>query len=208
MTTAAHFIVGTACNNGCRGCLWTKRLGLLPAVGIPPPAEVQGRSVRLAGREPTLRTDLAELVSALRAAGAEGVEIETNARVFVYARYLQALRDAGLTRIAVKLFGADEAVWDSHTRVPGSYEQTLRAIERIQRLAPRIELVAVLVPRREPGAGLRELVDFARGLNFRRARVELRLAKLDLTALPALAAEIRALRRQPATGLRVDVATN
>lgn len=203
----AHFSVGTACNNGCRGCLWTKRLALVPVVRIPPPIDVRGQGVRLAGREPTLRTDLAEIVGGLRAAGADGVEIETNARMFAYARYVQTLRDAGLTRIAVKLFGADQAVWDSYTRVPGSYEQTIRAIDRIQRLAPRIDLVAVLVPRREPGAGLRELVDLARRLKFSRARVELRLAKLDLTALPALAAEIRALRVQPPNGLRVDINT-
>ncbi len=67
--------------------------------------------------------------------------------------------------------------------------------------------MAVIVPRREAGARLRELVDLARGLNFRRARVELRLAKLDLTTLPLLAAEIRELRREPPNGLRVDFAT-
>lgn len=207
MTTAAHFIVGTTCNNGCRGCLWTRRLDLLPLVSIPPPVDVKGRGVRLAGREPTLRKDLAEVVGALRAAGATGIEIETNGRMFAYPRYLSSLRDAGVTRLAIKLFGCNEDVWDAHTRAPGSYKQTLRAIDVIQRLTPRIDLVAVIVPRREAGAGLRELVDFARGLKFRRARVELRLAKLDLTRLPLLDAEIRALRRQPPNGLRVDVAT-
>jgi molybdenum cofactor biosynthesis enzyme MoaA len=207
VTTAAHFIVGTACNNGCRGCLWTRRLDLLPVARIPPPIEVRGRTVRLAGREPTLRNDLAEVVGALRAAGTTGVEIETNGRMFGYPRYLHLLRDAGVTRLVVKLFGCNEEVWDAHTRVPGSYKQTRRAIDVIQRLTPRIDLVAVIVPRREAGAGLRELVDVARELNFRRARVELRLAKLDLTTLPLLAAEIRALRQQPPNGLRVDVAT-
>ena len=207
MTTAAHFIVGSSCNNGCRGCLWTRRLGLLPVARVPPPAEVRGRSVRLAGREPTLRKDLAEVVGALRTAGATGIEIETNGRMLGYPRYLQSLRDAGVTRIVVKLFGCNEAVWDAHTRVPGSYEQTLRAIDLIQRRTPQIDLVAVIVPRREAGAGLRELVDFASSLKFRRARIELRLAKLDLTTLPSVAADVRALRRQPPNGLRLDVLT-
>ncbi len=207
MTTAAHFIVGTSCNNGCRGCLWTRRLDLLPVAGMPPPVEVRGRGVRLAGREPTLRADLAEVVGALRAAGATGIEIETNGRMFAYPRYLKSLRDAGVTRLAVKLFGCNEDVWDAHTRLPGSYRQTLRGIDVIQRLTPRIDLVAVIVPRREAGAGLRELVDFARGLKFQRARVELRLAKLDLTTLPVLAADVHALRSQPPNGMRVDVAT-
>jgi molybdenum cofactor biosynthesis enzyme MoaA len=207
VTTAAHFIVGTGCNKGCRGCLWTRRLDGLPVASVPPPVEVAGRSVRLAGREPTLRSDLAEVVAALRSAGTTGTEIETNGRMFGYPRYLQSLRDAGVTRLAVKLFGCNEGVWDAHTRAPGSFKQTLRAIDVIQRLTPRIDLVAVIVPRRDAGAGLREMVDFARELNFKRARLELRLAKLDLTTLPSLAAEISALRQHPPNGLRLDVGT-
>jgi len=207
VTSAAHFIVGTTCNNGCRGCLWTRRLDLLSVARIPPPVEVRGRGVRLAGREPTMRKDLAEVVAALRAAGSTGTEIETNGRMFGYPRYLRSLRDAGLTRLAVKLFGCNEAVWDAHTRVPGSYEQTRRAVDVIQRLTPEIDLVAVIVPRREAGASLRELVDLARELKFRRVRIELRLAKLDLTALRSLAAEVRALRQHPPNGLRVDAGT-
>ena len=66
----------------------------------------------------------------------------------------------------------------------------------------------MLVPRREQGAGLHELVEFARQLRFTQVRVELRLAKLDLAALPAVAADVRALRRQPPAGMRVDVATS
>jgi hypothetical protein len=57
---------------------------------------------------------------------------------------------------------------------------------------------------RVPAAGsLREPVRFSRQLGFERARVELPLAKLDLTALQPLASEVRALREHP----RVDVAT-
>ncbi len=205
--SALHFIVGDACNNGCRGCLWTRRLDLSPAAQIPPPSDVRGRGVRLAGREPTLRTDLADLVRALRAAGASGVEVETNGRILGQVVYVRSLVDAGVTRLAIKLFGREPAVWDAHTRVPGSCGQTLRGITVMRRVAPRVDLVAVLVPRREPGAGLRDLVDYAHELGFQQARVELRLAKLDLTALPPLAAEVRALRQRPPTGMRVSVAT-
>jgi molybdenum cofactor biosynthesis enzyme MoaA len=169
--------------------------------------EVRGRNIRLAGREPTLRPDLIEIVRALRQAGASGVEIETNARILGYPEKVRALRDAGVTRLVVKLFAHDEATWDAHTRVPGSFKQTLRGIVAIRRVAPRIELIAVLVPRREPGAGLRELVDFARSLGFAHARVELRLAKLDLAALPQLADDVRKLRENPPAGLRLDIAT-
>jgi molybdenum cofactor biosynthesis enzyme MoaA len=204
--SGAHFIVGEACNNGCRGCLWTRRLDFIEPVRLPVREDLNGRGVRLAGREPTLRQDLPEIVGALRAAGASGVEIETNGRMLAYPRYVRTLRDAGVTRLAIKLFANDAAVWDAHTRVGGSYEQTLRGIDVSRRIAPRIRLAAVLVPRRDPGAGVHDLVECARRLGFEQARVELRLAKLDLTALRPLVADVRALRERPPVGMRVDVA--
>lgn len=205
--SALHFVVERTCNNGCRGCLWTRAFDILPAVTMPPSESVSGRGVRLAGREPTMRADLRDVVSGLIGAGATGVEIETNGRMLGYASYVRALRDAGVTRLVVKLFGADEASWEAHTRVPGSYAQTLRGIETTRRVAPRIDLVALVVPRRGAGASVRELVDCARELGFRNVRVELRVAKLDLTGLPALAAEVRNLREHPPAGMRIDVST-
>jgi molybdenum cofactor biosynthesis enzyme MoaA len=202
---STHFVVGDACNNGCRGCLWSRRLDFQSPVRIPLPEDVRDRGVRLAGREPTLRADLLDVVRALTVAGAASVEVETNGRMLAYPSYVRALREAGVTRLAIKLFAREEAVWDAHTRAPGSYTQTLRGILVTQRVAPEVELIAVLVPRREPGAGLRELIDFARQLRFAQARVELRVAKLDLATLPALAADVRALRQHPPVGLHVDV---
>ena len=204
--SGTHFIVGEACNNGCRGCLWTRRIDFIEPVRLPIREDLSGRGVRLAGREPTLRADLTDVVCALRAAGASGVEVETNGRMLAYARYVLALRDAGVTRLAIKLFANDAATWDAHTRVSGSYEQTLRGIEVARRVAPRIQLAAVLVPRRGPDAGVQELVECARRLGFEQARVELRLAKLDLAALRPLVADVRALRERPPVGMRLDVA--
>jgi len=201
-------MAGSECNNGCRGCLWTRRLERLRGIRVPPPEDVRGRGVRLAGREPTLRADLADVVAGLREAGAAGIELETNGRMLGYPSYVRTLRDAGVTRLVIKLFGSEEATWDAHTRVPGSYTQALRGIAVTRRVAPRVELVALLVPRRQAGAGLRELVDFAHELGFARARVELRLAKLDLTALPLLAADVRALCERPPVGMQVDVTTS
>ncbi len=205
--SALHFVVERGCNNGCRGCLWTRAFDILPGVGVSAPETVRGRGIRLAGREPTLRADLREVVSGLIAAGATGVEIETNGRMLGYPKYVAALRDAGVTRLVIKLFGRDAASWEAHTRVPGSFAQTVRGIEITRRVAPRIDLVALAVPRRVPGAGVHDLVACARELGFRRVRVELRVAKLDLTALPALATEVRQLRDHPPAGMQIDVST-
>jgi molybdenum cofactor biosynthesis enzyme MoaA len=205
--SAVHLVVGRTCNNGCRGCLWTRILEHRQPATLPLVEDVRGHRVRLAGREPTMREDLAALVAALGPAGATGIEIETNGRMLGYARYVRALRDAGVTRLVIKLFGRDEASWDAHTRVPGSFAQTMRGIETVRRVAPRIDLVALVVPRREAGAGLSDLVTFAHEHGFTRAHVELRLAKLDLAALPQLEKDVHALRSSPPAGMQVDVAT-
>jgi molybdenum cofactor biosynthesis enzyme MoaA len=187
--------------------LWTRRLEFLPLIGLPLAEDVRGRGVRLAGREPMMRRDLVDVVRAVRTAGATGVEIETNGRGLAFAGSVKQLRDAGVTRVAIKLFAREQAAWDAHTRVPGSYAQTLRGIDVTRQVAPQIDLVAVLVPRREASAGLRDLVELARQLRFEQARVELRLAKLDLTALSDLAADVRAVREHPPAGMRIEVTT-
>ncbi|MEK6608851.1 MAG: radical SAM protein [Myxococcota bacterium] len=200
----ADLTVGGGCNNGCKGCLWTRRLTSAPRASVPVPESVAGRFVRLAGREPTVRADLVQLVQALRAGGATGVEIETNGRMLAYSKYVRAIHRAGLDRAAIKLFGVDATSWEAHTRVPGSFAQTLEAIATVRREAPQITLVAVLVARREPGARLDELLTFALSLGFAHVRVDLRLAKLDLAALPALLSLARELRRAPPKGVSLD----
>lgn len=193
--------VGTVCNNGCRGCLWTRRLAFARHVDDNQPH--QG-SIRLAGREPTARPDLCDVIRSLHVRGATHVEVETNGRLLTYPRVVQQLREAGLGRLSIKLFANAAPVWDAHTRVPESFAQTMHGIEVVRREAPAVELCAILVPRRERGASLSELVEFAARLGFRAARVEMRLVKLDLTRLPELAAETRALRHSPPAGIQLE----
>lgn len=205
--SALHYFVERTCNNGCRGCLWPRMFDSRQVIGTPSAEDIDGRGVRLAGREPTLRADLPQVVTALIAAGAPSVEIETNGRMLSYPSYVRALREAGVTRFVIKLFGCDQSSWEAHTRAPGSFLQTLRGIEVARRMAPKIDLVALVVPRRDPSTGMRQLVQFARERGFRRIRVELRLAKLDLTALPTLADDIRQLRSQLPADTQLNVST-
>ena len=44
--SAVHFAVGNACNNGCLGCIWTRRLDVLTAVRKEPePAALDWNTV-------------------------------------------------------------------------------------------------------------------------------------------------------------------
>ncbi len=195
--------VGPSCNNGCRACIWTRRLDDGAAGATHGDASAPEASVRLAGREPTVRADLLPLVRRLRERGADRIEIETNGRMLAYDGFARALAEAGVSAVAVKLFADDAAAWDAHTRVPGSFEQTMRGLAVLRHAAPQIERIAVLIPRRQPGAAIDALLRLARESGFARARVELRLAKLDLLALPELPDRVRALRSGVGT-LKMD----
>ena len=171
--------VGPMCNNGCDPCLWSRRLEFRPKASLPADAAVHGKVIQLAGREPTLMTDLPALIRGLREAGAVRVEIDTNGRRLAYPAYVRALDAAGLDSVTVKLFGVDAAGWDARTREPGSFAQTLEGMANLHHLAPGITLTGLIVPGREPGSRLHELVEFAGSIGLTRLRVVIRLARQD-----------------------------
>jgi hypothetical protein len=185
--------VGSACNNGCDPCVWTRRLDFRPQAALPVQAPVAGKVVQLAGREPTMVGDLPALVRALREAGAVRVDMDTNGRRLLYPAYVRSLDSAGLDAVTVKLFGVDAASWDAHTREPGSFAQTLEAMATLHHFAPGITLTGMIMPGREPGSRLGELVDFARSIGLSRLRVVVRLAKQDLLTLDAFDATMTSL---------------
>jgi hypothetical protein len=194
--------VGGGCNNGCVACVWTRRLDFSEPITLPLAADVAGKRVVLAGREPTLRADLPELMAALKAAGAAAIELETNGRRLTTPRYIRSLMDAGLSEITVKLFATTPEAWDRHTEATGSFFETLRALALVTLAAPSVALRALVVPGVEPGTRLGELLAFASDLGIPSVRVALRLAKLDLLGLERLAAEVQSTPRN------VDVRVN
>lgn len=142
-----------ACNNGCTPCLG-RPLG-------EPGAEVAGRHVVIRHREATLRTDLPAHIRALKERGAASVALVTNGRLFLYPQVVHGLARAGLDRAIVKLFGADAAAHDAHTRAEGSFAQALDGLAAA-RAAGRFEVVvafAAAVPRDVRAALARQLTD-------------------------------------------------
>ncbi|UJR84367.1 radical SAM protein [Sandaracinus amylolyticus] len=116
------------------------------------------REVVLSGGEPTLRRDLASLITAARSAGAERVALETNATVIDAARAIE-LREAGLERVLVNLAG-DGAWVDAITRDPGGFEATLRGIDALLAAGVRVDVQAPVI--RSTAARLPELPAFVR----------------------------------------------
>jgi AdoMet-dependent heme synthase len=94
------------------------------AFGNPAPLLV------LTGGDPMWRKDLAPLVAYGRGLGLS-VALTPSGTAMPTRQRLQALKDAGLSRIAVSLDGPDAATHDAFRRVRGSFDYTRRLIDLI-----------------------------------------------------------------------------
>jgi MoaA/NifB/PqqE/SkfB family radical SAM enzyme len=123
-----------ACNNACVFCAQGELRATKPLSDAEVAAAVEqaaaslhrGETVALVGGEPTLDERLPSFVSALDAAGAARVLVQTNGRRLAYRSYARRLREAS-PRLAldVSLAGSTEAMHDYHTGTPGSFKQTV-----------------------------------------------------------------------------------
>lgn len=84
--------------------------------------------VAFTGGEPTLHDELPGWIRQARREGADRIVLQTNARRLAYRAYAATLARAGAHALDVSLHGPSAEVHDHHTRVPGSFEQTLAGI--------------------------------------------------------------------------------
>lgn len=105
------------------------------------------REIVLTGGEPTLRSDIADLVRQARGEdGAIRVVLETNAAVIDAAR-ARALAAAGLDTARVQLTAADAADADAISRDPGGFAAALSGIRALAAAGVRIEVTTPVVRR-------------------------------------------------------------
>jgi radical SAM protein len=103
------------------------------AFGDPPPILV------LTGGDPLRRPDIVELVAHGARRGLS-VSLTPSGTGAVTEARLEALRDAGLSRLAVSLDGATAATHDAFRQVVGSHHHTLRIVERARRLGIPLQI--------------------------------------------------------------------
>ena len=102
------------------------------------------REIVLTGGEPTLRSDIADLVRRCGAAGAR-VVLETNAAV-IDAERARALAAAGLHTARVQLVAWGEEA-DAITRDPGGFAAALRGIHALAAAGVTVEITTPVVRR-------------------------------------------------------------
>jgi MoaA/NifB/PqqE/SkfB family radical SAM enzyme len=92
----------------------------------------------LAGGEPTLHRELCPIVRLL-GANCGDVTLFTNGLRLEDPAFARAVVLAGVTRFEIALFGASAERHDAVTRLPGSFERTLRALRVLIALRESVE---------------------------------------------------------------------
>ena len=129
-------ILGYRCNSGCRFCSIddAERGAELGAPEIARELDLarsHADRLRFGGGEPTLRPELGSLVAHARRAGYREIAIQSNGYLLSYRQRVDKLMAAGVTRFDLSVRGATALTQDTLTRVPGSFELLLRAIEQL-----------------------------------------------------------------------------
>jgi len=122
------------CNNDCAHCYnarerdypeldtahWKLILDKLWELGVP--------HIVFTGGEPTLRSDLPELIHHAETNG-QITGLNTNARRLSDEKYLQQLIEAGLDHVQITVESCDEQIHDRMVHAKGAFKQTVRGLK-------------------------------------------------------------------------------
>ena len=114
-------------------------------------------NLQLSGGEPTLRSDLPEIIALARSLGFSFIQLNTNGVLLQDAKYLRRLKSAGLDCVFLQFDGVTKAVYE---RIRGAaiVGEKKRAIE----LCSAAELGVVLVPTLVPGVNVGQIGEIIR----------------------------------------------
>ncbi|MBL7148115.1 MAG: radical SAM protein [Nanoarchaeota archaeon] len=137
-------ITGYTCNNNCRFCYDSEKREH-PDLSTSQIKETiknaRERScdyIDFLGGEFTIRKDAVELIKYAKKLGYKTISITTNGRVFSYMNILKEYVDAGINSIIYSIHGHNAELHDFQTRVPGSFNQIVKAIDNTKKLGIKI----------------------------------------------------------------------
>ena len=143
--------VGYACTNRCVFCAQGEQrsrelhpLSSQVLAELQRLAETGSRSVAFVGGEPTLHSELPNWIGQARTAGFDQIVVQTNGRRLAYSAYARELAALGVTGVEISMAGPRADIHDYHTRVPGSFRQTMRGILSARSAGLRVSSVLVI----------------------------------------------------------------
>ena len=106
------------------------------------------RMLALGGGEPLLRPDIFELVAYARKLGLE-ISIATNGTLLT-CEMAREFKKMGVANIAVGLNASDKSVHEQITRVPGSFEKSMRAAEATVEVGMNLQINTTVMKENRP----------------------------------------------------------
>lgn len=134
-------ILGYNCNNSCLFCLNSNKRNLIEKTtteeAIRELAAVRKKGftyVELIGGEPTIRSDIFQLISFARKLEFKTIMMVTNGRLFSYKDFSKKIIEAGLTDLIFSIHGYNSRLHDSLTQAKGSFNQIMKGIKNVRAL--------------------------------------------------------------------------
>jgi len=107
--------------------------------------EMNARGFAFSGGEPTLRRDLAELVSYAKSLGISHIEVQSNGRMYSYKQFCQKMVDSGVNNFVISLHSCREKVHDQIMGVKGTFKQAVEGIKNLNSLGFGVKINVVLL---------------------------------------------------------------
>jgi cyclic pyranopterin phosphate synthase len=167
-------ILGYRCNSACSFCAIEEELRATNSTAAEVADRIraalvhQPRAIRFGGGEPTLWTELPNLVALARDLGLREISVQTNGYLLGENDLARRLIDAGLSKLNLSLRGADAATHDGLTRTPGSFARLLRGLAAARAREPGLAIEGDVIVTRQTLPQLSDIVHTFAPLGIRR----------------------------------------
>jgi sulfatase maturation enzyme AslB (radical SAM superfamily) len=164
------FLGNSSCNNKCLYCsIREKDFSKTDLSSILSSLkEKTEENVALYGGDPTLRSDLPEIIREARRDGYRRIKLLTNGRAFSNIQFLDQIMHAGCNLFEITLWGSNPSLHDYLTQTSGSFLETIRGLENLAGL-PDDRFVCIRIPiGKENHADLENCVTTALNFNVNR----------------------------------------
>jgi sulfatase maturation enzyme AslB (radical SAM superfamily) len=164
------FLGNSPCNNKCLHCSIREKDSSKTDLNfiLSSLKEKLEENLALYGGDPTLRSDLPEIIRAARLDGYRRIKLLTNGRAFSDIQFLDQIMKAGCNLFEITLWGSNPSLHDYLTQTSGSFWDTIRGLENLAGLADD-RFVCIRVPAcKENHSDLENCVTTALSFNVNR----------------------------------------
>jgi molybdenum cofactor biosynthesis enzyme MoaA len=107
--------------------------------------KVEGVNFTASGGEPTIRSDIIELLSYANNLGYKYILLQTNGRMFCYPEFTKRVVQSGCSYVTISLHASNAKLHDKITMAPGSFEQTVQGIKNLLAYQSRVKVRIIIL---------------------------------------------------------------